>query len=99
MSALWSDDRNLSLLTDFYEITMANGYFLSRMHERRAVFEYFFREIPDGGGFAITAGLQQVMEAVCNLRFTGSWSGWPVSHFGVTSARCRKVLPSFPGSR
>ena len=70
MSGFWSDDRNLSLLMDFYEITMANGYFLNQMHERRAVFEFFFRNIPDGGGFAVAAGLQQVVDAACSLRFT-----------------------------
>ncbi len=69
MSGFWTDDRNLSLLMDFYELTMANGYFLNGMHERRACFEYFFRDIPDGGGFALAAGLQQVVDAVCNLRF------------------------------
>ncbi len=69
MSGYWADDRNLSLLMDFYEITMANGYFLNRMHERRAVFEFFFRDIPDGGGFAIAAGLRQVLDAIGSLRF------------------------------
>lgn len=70
MSGFWSDNRNLSLLMDFYELTMANGYFLNGMHERRAVFEFFFRTIPDNGGFAIAAGLQQVVDVACSLRFT-----------------------------
>ncbi len=69
MSGFWSDDRNLSLLMDFYELTMANGYFLQNMHEKRALFEFFFRDIPDGGGFAIAAGLQQVVDVACNLGF------------------------------
>ncbi|MGI6642910.1 MAG: nicotinate phosphoribosyltransferase [Bacillota bacterium] len=72
LNGFWTDDRNLSLLMDFYELTMANGYFLQSMHQKKALFEFFFRDIPDGGGFAIAAGLQQVVDAVCNLRFTVS---------------------------
>ncbi len=70
MDGYWSDDRNLALLMDFYELTMANGYFIEGMHEKRAIFEFFFRDIPDRGGFAIAAGLQQVVENVSKLRFT-----------------------------
>ncbi len=51
------DKRNLTLLCDFYEITMANGYFLCGKKDTVAYFDVFFRDIPDGGGFAIAAGL------------------------------------------
>ena len=48
---------NLTMLTDFYELTMADGYFETGMAENIAYFDMFFRKVPDGGGFAIMAGL------------------------------------------
>ena len=48
---------NLTMLTDFYELTMANGYFENGFENTIAYFDMFFRKVPDGGGFAITAGL------------------------------------------
>lgn len=62
--------QNLSMLTDFYEITMSNGYFCYGMRDKTAVFDMFFRKIPDDGGFAIFAGLEQLIEYLENLRFT-----------------------------
>lgn len=62
--------RNLTMLTDFYELTMANGYFEQGVGEEIAYFDLFFRKIPDGGGIAIAAGLEQVIEYLQNLRFT-----------------------------
>lgn len=61
---------NLTMLTDFYEITMANGYFEADMKEDTACFDMFFRRIPDDGGYAIMAGLEQVIEYLENLKFT-----------------------------
>lgn len=61
---------NLTMLTDFYEITMANGYFKSDMVENIAYFDMFFRNVPDGGGFAIMAGIEQVIEYLSHLKFT-----------------------------
>ena len=61
---------NLTMLTDFYEITMANGYFCTDMADDIAYFDMFFRRIPDGGGYAIMAGLEQVIEYLKNLKFT-----------------------------
>lgn len=58
------------MLCDFYELTMANGYFVKGMADRITYFEIFFREIPDGGGFAIAAGLEQIIDYVKNLHFT-----------------------------
>lgn len=63
------DKRNLSMMMDFYEMTMANGYFENDMKCKKVVFDVFYRENPDGGGFAIFAGLEQVIEYVENLRF------------------------------
>ena len=63
---------NLTMLTDFYELTMANGYFENGFENTIAYFDMFFRKVPDGGGFAIMAGLkvQQVVEYLENLTFT-----------------------------
>lgn len=61
---------NLTMLTDFYEITMANGYFCTDMADDIACFDMFFRRIPDDGGYAIMAGLEQVIEYLENLEFT-----------------------------
>ncbi len=62
--------RNHTLLCDFYELTMANGYFELGKGEEIAYFDVFFRTIPDGGGFAIAAGLAQVIEYIKDLCFT-----------------------------
>lgn len=61
---------NFTLLTDFYEITMANGYFYSDVRDKEAVFDMFFRSIPDNGGFAIMAGVEQLIDYMNNLKFT-----------------------------
>lgn len=63
-------DSNLTMLTDFYEITMANGYFQTDMADDIAYFDMFFRRVPDGGGYAIMAGLEQVIDYLKNLTFT-----------------------------
>ena len=60
---------NLSMLFDFYEMTMANSYFRQGMGERVTYFDVFFRRVPDGGGFAIAAGLEQLVEYIRNLHF------------------------------
>lgn len=63
---------NLSLLCDFYEFTMANGYFKSSLGEKICYFDVFFRQMPDNGGFVITAGLEQIIDFVNNLHFDES---------------------------
>lgn len=60
---------NTTLLTDFYELTMANGYFETGMADDIAYFDLFFRKIPDEGGFAIMAGLEQVIWSLEQLKF------------------------------
>ena len=64
-----SEARNLTLLMDFYELTMARGYFDSGYEDKVGVFDMFFRKIPDDGGFAIAAGLAQFCEVIDNLHF------------------------------
>ena len=61
--------KNLALLTDFYELTMLQGYYFTRRDED-AVFEMFFRRQPFGGGFTIFAGLDPLINAIIDLRFT-----------------------------
>ncbi len=60
----------MTLLCDFYELTMANGYFELGKREEIAYFDVFFRRIPDGGGFAIAAGLEQLIDYIKELKFT-----------------------------
>lgn len=61
--------RNLTMLTDFYEITMANGYFKNNFKDTIAYFDMFYRKVPDGGGFVIAAGLEQLVDYLANLTF------------------------------
>ena len=61
---------NKTLLCDFYELTMANGYFELGKRDEIAYFDVFFRKIPDGGGFAIAAGLEQLADYIKTLKFT-----------------------------
>jgi nicotinate phosphoribosyltransferase len=63
------DRVNLTMLTDFYEVTMANGYFQNGLQDKIAYFDMFFRKVPDNGGFAIMAGVEQLIEYLRNLRF------------------------------
>ena len=62
--------KNLTMLVDYYEITMANGYFQSDVRDSEACFDMFFRKVPDDGGFAIMAGLEQMIEYLNNLHFS-----------------------------
>ena len=62
--------RNLTMLMDYYELTMANGYFVTGNKDKVAVFDMFYRTNPDGGGFVISAGLAMLIDYVKNLKFT-----------------------------
>lgn len=64
------NERNLSLLCDYYELTMSNGYLKKGMADRIAYFDVFFRTVPDGGGFAVAAGLEQVVDYINDLHFS-----------------------------
>ncbi len=64
--------KNYTLLCDFYELTMSNGYFENGMKDKTVYFDVFFRRVPDGGGFAIAAGLAQVVEYIKDLHFSDS---------------------------
>jgi len=60
---------NYTMLCDFYELTMGNGYFETDMGNQICYFDVFFRSVPDHGGFAVCAGLEQVIQYIENLRF------------------------------
>ena len=61
---------NYAMLCDFYELTMGNGYFNSGLINKISYFDLFFRRIPDGGGFAIACGLEQVIDYINDLHFS-----------------------------
>jgi len=63
------NNQRLELVADFYEYTMANGYFNKNMQDRIAYFDVFFRKAPDEGGYAIVAGLEQIINYIRNLSF------------------------------
>ena len=61
--------RNLTMLCDYYELTMSNGYFVNGMKDKIVYFDVFYRDNPDNGGYAICAGLQQIVEYINDLKF------------------------------
>ena len=65
-----NDKLNLTMLCDFYELTMSQGYFAKGHKDRIAYFDLFFRRCPDGGGFAIAAGLEQIVQYIQDLHFS-----------------------------
>src|SRR3712207_2218656 len=71
MQKHYTDD-SLALHTDLYQINMTEAYWADGMHERKAVFELFFRKLPFGNGYAIFAGLERVLDYLRNFRFSDS---------------------------
>lgn len=65
-----SDERNLSMVMDLYEMTMANGYFKYKDNKTTVIFDVFYRKNPDNGGYAIFAGLEQVIDYIEHLHFS-----------------------------
>lgn len=64
-----SSERNLSMIMDFYELTMANGYFKHMDKNVQVAFDVFYRKNPDNGGYAIYAGLKQIIDYIKELHF------------------------------
>ncbi len=60
---------NLTMLCDFYELTMGNGYLRAGLGDRITCFDVFYRQVPDDGGYAIAAGLEQIVDYIQNLHF------------------------------
>ena len=63
------DELNLTMVMDLYELTIANGYFIDKDNTQRVAFDVFYRRNPDNGGYAIFAGLQQIIEYIEDLHF------------------------------
>ncbi len=68
----WFERRNMALLTDLYELTMLIGYLKTGLHERKVAFEFFFRDLPPHSGFAVFAGLEELLKGVENMSFSAS---------------------------
>lgn len=62
--------RNLTMLMDYYELTMANGYFVKGFQDKVVTFDMFYRKNPDNGGFVVSAGLEQLIEYIENMHFS-----------------------------
>ena len=86
--------RNLTTMTDFYELTMSAGYLEEGYQDKICVFDMFFRRVPDGGGFAIMAGLEQFIQAEDNLHFTQEDLEY-LRSTGVFSERFLEYLKDF----
>ena len=82
--------RNLTMLMDFYELSMANGYFENGLQDKIAWFDMFYRTVPDNGGFAVMAGVRQLIDylEIC-----------ATSSFPAMYGRSRRAHPSSPESR
>ncbi len=65
-----NDARNISMMMDLYELTMANGYFLQEQSSKKVAFDVFYRRNPDGGGFSIFAGLEQILQYLEEMHFS-----------------------------
>ncbi|MBO4872230.1 MAG: nicotinate phosphoribosyltransferase [Lachnospiraceae bacterium] len=61
--------RNVAMMMDLYELTMANGYFLQEQNKKKVAFDVFYRKNPDGAGFAVFAGLEQILDYLENMHF------------------------------
>ena len=66
------DNRNLTMIMDLYELTMSNGIFDSRFKDTTTYFDMFFRRVPDNGGYAIMAGVEQLIDYLNDLHFDES---------------------------
>jgi nicotinate phosphoribosyltransferase len=84
----WLVKENLTMLADFYEFTMANGYLENNMEDKIAYFDMFFRSIPDDGGFAIMAGVEQLLDYLKNLKFSDE----DISYFKSTGIFGEKFI-------
>ena len=84
---MWNDRTNMSMLTDFYELTMANGYLNSGNRDKIVYFDMFFRNIPENGGYAVMAGLEQVIDYIKNLKFTDGDIAFSYAAFSALRGR------------
>ena len=61
--------RNYTLMSDEYEFSMANGYLNNKKENEEAVFDIFFRKVPNNGGYAVMAGIDKIIPYIENLKF------------------------------
>ena len=88
------DGKNLTMLTDFYEMTMANGYLANGYRDTIAYFDMFFRRVPNSGGFAIMAGVQQLVDYLNALTFTEEDIGY-LRSIGIFNEEFLSYLSDF----
>ncbi len=62
--------RNLTMLMDYYELTMANGYYKLGLKDQRVCFDVFFRKVPESGGYVIAAGLESIISYIKGMHFS-----------------------------
>lgn len=72
MNKIFNDPRNLTMLMDYYQLTMSNGYLSHGFKDTTVYFDMFFRKVPDKGGFAIACGLEAVVDYIKSLKFEES---------------------------
>ena len=92
MNRFVNDKRNLTMLMDFYELTMSNGYFVKGLKDKCVVFDMFYRRNPDEGGFVIFAGLEQLVNYIQNLSFDEEDIEYLRSKNMFDGITCRNVL-------
>ena len=89
-----NEARNLSMVMDLYELTMGNGYFTGDDTSTKVVFDVFYRNNPDKGGFSIFAGLGQIIEYIENLHFDDNDIAY-LRSLGIFDERFLQYLKSF----
>ena len=89
-----NDKLNLTMLCDFYELTMSQGYFANGYRDRITYFDVFFRQCPDGGGFAVAAGLEQIIQYIQDLHFAPEDSAYLRTR-GIFSEEFLEYLANF----
>ena len=94
MHLKWDLSRNISMLTDFYELTMSNGYLDHDMQDAVAYFDLYFRSVPESGGYALMAGVEQMIYYLQNLRFSDDDIRWLQQH-NVLSREFLEYLRAF----
>ena len=88
------DKRNISMMMDLYEMTMANGCFANQQKTQKVVFDVFYRKNPDQGGYAVFAGLEQVVEYAENLHFDSA----DIDYFRLSESVFRRISAIFEKS-
>ena len=88
------DKRNLSLVMDFYELTMSQCYFNDNK-DKEVVFDLFYRKNPDDGGYCVFAGLEQVVDYVSNLHFEKEDIDYVVDNLKEIVAHLREMSPLY----